>query len=227
MSRTFRFQLFFAAILLTISAATASAATIANLATGLNGSGTLQTVGNSVDAHWIYNNSSVTPATGSAKVVAPNNANWGGSSWVVNGPGSSWIAADPDNPNNGPAPYSFTYKFDTTGYLLSSLAITGAMWTIDDAGTLTLNGTLISTLGNGNWVALSPFAVPNSAFLNGINTLTITIAATDQFLEGVRLEVLVTGTSIVPEPSTFLLIIPGLMLLSVRHKLRPQTKREA
>lgn len=124
--------------------------------------------------NWVYDDPAASPTTGSAKVVAPNNADWYGG-WLANGPNSSWIAPNPDTTNNGPAPYTFTYKFDTTGYSLASLAISGGLWTVDDAGTVALNGNVLGTLGSGSWGTLNSFTAPNSDFVGGVNSLTITI----------------------------------------------------
>jgi PEP-CTERM motif len=182
----------------------ASAATI-NLATGLDGSGTLQTTGNAGDANWTYNDPGVTPNTGSAKVVAPYNADSG--SWLANGPNSSWIAPYPDLTDNGPAPYTFARTFDLSGYILSSVIFSGS-WTIDDAGTVALNGTQISSLGSGAWYGLTAFTQGAATLNQGLNTLTITMTSADQHMEAVRLEGSVNGDLAptgVPEPATWAL----------------------
>jgi hypothetical protein len=214
-------RLFLVAALLT---GFASAATILNLATGQDGSGNIQTIGDSVDANWIYNDSFFSPATGNAKVVGATSADFS-SSWFANGPNSSWIAPDPDTTDNGPAPYTFSLTFDTNGYYLSSLAFVGGGWAIDDQGTLSLNGNILSTLNFGSFFNLSPFSPPNEDFVNGINTLTITITGDDDFEEGVRLEGMLTGTP-TPEPSTILLLGAGLIALVACSKLRSGSSTE-
>lgn len=74
---------FFTAVILSLGISQASASLIVNLATGLDGSGNVQTAGDSVDANWIYNDPAASPMTGSAKVVAPNYADWYGSWFEV------------------------------------------------------------------------------------------------------------------------------------------------
>jgi len=143
--------------------------------------------------------------------------------WVVNGPNSDWIARNAGTPNNGLGTYTRT--FDLTGFDLSSVSIAGS-WAIDDIGTLSLNGHEISSLlapGPSAWATLTPFSVAaGSPFLNqGLNTLTITITASDNSLEGVRLEgALSETTTAVPEPSAMLLA--GLGLLGMAPMVRRQ-----
>ena len=186
-----------------------------NLATGLDGSGTLQTTGGAPDANWTVVDPVATPPS-QAQVVASSSADFY-SGWVANGPNSDWIAANADITNNGPAPYTFTRTFDLTGYDSTSASLTGGMWTIDDGGTLALNGNTLSTLGSGNWGSLHSFTAPSTDFVPGINTLTITITSSDQYEEGVRLEGNLTVSPLrsgVPEPSTGVLLLSGLGLLA-------------
>jgi len=221
-----------AVLLLELGTGNASGSLIKNLATGLNSSGTLQTSGDSVDANWTYQDPAASPTTGSAKVVTPASADWG-PQWIGNGPLSDWIAPNPDTTNNGPAPYSFTTTFNLTGYDLSSVVISGG-WAVDDAGTLALNGTVISaSMGNGAYCCITSFAgtLLSAATLNqGLNTLTITLTGSDQHLEGVRLEGSVTGTpaSGIPEPTTWTLFGLGAMSVAVlrrRKEKRPEPSR--
>jgi hypothetical protein len=213
------------AIFFTLAFSSASAGTIMNLATGLNGTGTLQSTGGSTDANWSYSDPAATPTTGQAEVVASNDADWY-SGWLANGPNSDWIAPNPNVTNNGPAPYSFSETFNLSAYTLSTVTITGGAWAIDDAGTLVLNGHTLSTLGSGAWGSLTSFTAPNADFVQGVNTLTITITSDDQFLEAVRLEGTLTGTlgSSVPEPASTLTLAVGLgaiaLMAGVRRRRR-------
>ena len=168
-----------------------------NLATGLDSAYTLLGSGGLSDAHW--NVDQVTGAPAPAQSVYPNNADWYGG-WLANGPGSTWIARNASTSANGLGVYTRT--FDLTGVNLSTAFIQGS-WAIDDSGTLNLNGHLIASLGSGAWGVLTAFSVVNPTFFNqGMNTLTIQITNTDNFLEAVRLEGTVTASASVPEPAT-------------------------
>lgn len=156
-----------------------------NVATGLDCSNKLITTGGANDCHWTVNGNP-------AQVVAPGNADWW-VGWVPNGPNSNWIAINANTCCDGPAPYSFNLVFDLSGSMLSGVSLSG-LWSIDDSGTLSLNGQQIDAQG-GLWGSLQPFSVPAGSplFQQGLNTLTITMTATDNYLEGVRLEGTITG----------------------------------
>jgi len=127
-------------------------------------------------------------ATGTAKVVTPSDADWS-VTWVANSAASSWIAYDPNNAHdNGLGTYSTTFTLNSSD--LSTASISGT-WTLDDSGELVLNGNVIATLGDGHWGFLFGFpSVPagSSDFVLGVNTLSLIITDTDQYLEGVNLD---------------------------------------
>lgn len=199
---------------------TAAASTI-NVSTGQDGSGNIWGSGNQIDANWTVTGADSETGTNPAKTVFPNNADYctpsNGCSpaWVANDSSSDWIAFNPNATANGTGTYTTT--FNLTGAHLSTVSLSG-FWTIDDQGTLTLNGHLIGTLPPPSqpWTVLNSFSVPtgSSDFVDGVNTLTMHITASDNFEEGVRLNgaVSFSGTT-VPEPSSLLLFASGAILL--------------
>lgn len=196
------------------------ASTVTLAATGLDASNSLILTGGQSDAHW-----TVDPAGGgtpvAAQTVYPGNADWYGG-WAANGPNSTWIARNANVSNNGAAPYSFYLDFSTASLDPSTLTMSGA-WTIDDAGTISLNGHVLDTLGGGNWGSLHTLTnVGAGDFISGSNTLAITMTSDDNYLEGVRFEGSISGTqlSATPEPSGMILLLGGLSLLGLFYRSR-------
>lgn len=155
------------------------------VSTGLSANGQLIRNEGQFDAHWTVQQMSgqYTPA----QVVQdcdPDSGNFcGGGPWQPDGPNSAWIARNAFTANNGAGPYSFKTTFYLNG--VAGASFTG-MWAIDDVGSLRLNNCLIET---GGWYALHTFPpVPSSCFVTGVNTITITMNSTDNYLEAVRLE---------------------------------------
>jgi hypothetical protein len=92
-------------------------ALVINFATGQDGSGNIQTIGDSLDANWKERNANSPKLAPNTYVVSP----WGNGSadwyweWFYNGPNSSWIAPNPDNAF-GNGSFTLTFTFDLTGY---------------------------------------------------------------------------------------------------------------
>jgi hypothetical protein len=158
--------------------------------------------------------------TGTAQVVTSSDADWYGG-WVADSSSSDWIAFDPFNCcDNGLGTYSTTFSLNAGD--ISTAAISGS-WTLDDSGSLYLNGNLVGSLSDGNWGSLTAFSVAagSSDFVLGTNTLSLEITDTDQVLEGVNLQGSLTGvTTATPEPSMFILLAAGLGILIGFARLR-------
>jgi hypothetical protein len=188
-------------------AVAAMIAASALIAVGLPSMAQVINVSTGVNPGWNYNTTEW--GTGVASIVTSSDPDWYGG-WVPNDGNSSWIAANPNNTagNNG----TYSLSFNLAGYALSSVSLSGS-WTIDDTGTLYLNGNSLASLGNDNWGSLYAFSAPISDFVAGWNTLSIVGGWTDDYLEGVRLEGDVTGSlASVPDSSTFAVDTASLLL---------------
>ena len=188
-----------------------------NLATGLDASGGLQ-IAAGYDAFWQVTGAAAPIAAPYAFVVGDSSPDTGFPLWGADGPNSSWIAANPDNPR-GNGLMTFTRSFTVNDP--STAAIVGGAWAIDDIGVLSLNGNVLGVLGAGRSdpYALIGFFTTPSDFVAGLNVLTMQITETDFYVEGARLEGFLTGNVAdvaplppppgVPEPSGWALMLTG------------------
>ncbi|MGI8839792.1 MAG: beta strand repeat-containing protein, partial [Caulobacteraceae bacterium] len=168
-----------------------------NLATGQNASGAIQTAGDLPDAHWTVSHADNYKNAPIAYTVAPGEADWS-PYWLANGPGSSWIAADPNAGDNGDM--TFTYNFDLTGYNPADATLAGGQFAADDNGAVYLNGHEIGADTSRNWEVLHPLSNGAGDFVAGMNTLVIQITNADNIDEAARLEGLVVDTVMTSTP---------------------------
>jgi hypothetical protein len=201
----------------------ASAAGIAkaqslDVSTGLDSSGNVQHKGGSLDANWTVTGAVKPFDPPNAYVVGPHDADWSNYS-IGNGRNSSWIAANPyDAYGNGYMTFTETFDVATP----STASINDGAWQIEDEGTLSLNGHLLSTLQNRDWGYLQAFSTTASDFVAGLNTLTMTVTDADYDDEGARLRgwlvdagsavpeaALVGAGPDVPEASTWVMLLAG------------------
>ncbi len=189
-----------------------------NLSTGLDSGGNLITTGGGCDANWVQT-AGPAPACagGNGQVVTPANADWFGG-WLADGPNSDWITSDVNSTANGSPLPTYQIQFFLGDLVGASITFS---WAIDDQGTISLNGNNIGTLGSGAWGGLTPIAANASSFLvAGLNTLTISMTDSDNFLEGVRFEGSVSGSVGIPEPATVTTLLVGIGTLMLRFRRR-------
>ena len=184
---SFRTQAIATSILLSAVAAASGNAANINLSTGLDALNNVILTGNTPDAHWTVDQplGGIAPA----KVVSASDPGGAIPPWAANGPGSSWITINPNSIGNGSViPYTYYRTFNLTAADLVTASMSGT-WGIDDGGELRLNGYLLSS-SPADYSATTTFSVgTGSGFFNlGLNTLTITMTSSDDFLEAVRLE---------------------------------------
>ena len=191
-----------ALILSILGCASASAATITiNFATGQNPSGTISNVGGTQDVNWTETGATSPLSPPHTFLVAPNNAGSGFSGgWFANTSTSSWIAPNPDNVT-GNGNFTLTYAFDLTGQNLSSAVFSGLQWSIDDGGSVTLNGHVLDTIqaGGSPWTTFHGFTIPLADLNQGLNMLQISVVG-DNNIEGARLEGTLNIDAPVPGP---------------------------
>jgi hypothetical protein len=223
-----------AAALVGLTAASAASSTKAqyvDLSTGLDSSGNIQHKGGSLDANWTVTGASNPLNPPNVYVVAPSDVDWG--SWTRNGRYSSWIAANPFDTfgNGGNMTFTTTFNVATP----STAIIIGGAWAVDNDGTLSLNGHLLSTLTVQQYGHLHAFSTTASDFVAGLNTLTMQIFG-DGYSDGRRLRgwlvysgsagpvaTLVGAGSAVPEASTWAMMLlgfAGLGYAALRHSPR-------
>ncbi|NVM79441.1 opacity protein-like surface antigen [Duganella sp. SG902] len=207
----------FAAALALASISAAHAAAIGGLYnTGLGDEGT-------PEAHYTFSSSSV---GGSVPTITTNNIWPVDGTWLLNTATSKWItptatqgeSLDPSVDGI----YTYTLKFDLTGYNASSAVFDGRM-AADNFVTVKLNGTTIgSAEGFSSWHDFGA----STGFVAGENTLEFVVS--NYHLgsgnpTGLRVEFESSNVSAVPEPATYGMLLGGLALVGAVARRRQRT----
>ena len=213
------------AIVIGLAVGAAHAETI-NLATGLDATGQLQTSGDALDANWQVLGGANPLMSPNAYVVGANSPDGGFWQWPLNGPYSSWIAANPDDPS-GNGYMTFIRKFWVSAP--GTASIVGGAWAIDDAGALALNGNPLSNLPFENFGSLHPFSTVPGDFWYGWNTLVMAVTWSDIGVDGARLQgtLIDLGGTTIPESSTWAMMLLGFVGLGFAWYRRARPDRTA
>jgi len=164
-----------------------------------------QLSGGSRDPHYLMRQTIAGAYAGNAywtNAVAMNNSiTWG--SWVKPAD-ARWIyLADAANLGQDWGTYEFMTTFDLTGYDPATAVLAG-QWAFDQYGTVSLNGTPVTSLSDGNWNdTLNSFSL-TSGFQPGINVLTFSV----RFPDGGD-GMIVSGASLSATPLPALTITPN------------------
>ncbi len=227
--RARRLFLFLTVLALAVSPAFGGSITLIGLFdTGADSTGALL-AGGATDSHYLYcQGASCTPTTGSV-VVSPVP-----SPWLANSGTSQWVSFQQDYTTMyAPSDVSYVYRttFDLTGYVLSSVIITGG-WAVDDLGTLSLNGgsalnTIAYDAGGSSYDALHSFTLNQAnGLVAGVNTLTFALTNYHATFQGnatglrVQFSSFAGTESGIPEPGTLALLGSGLLALGLIRRRR-------
>jgi hypothetical protein len=144
------------------------------------------------------------------------------------------------NPFDATANNDLTFTLNFTVSDPSTATIANGFWTIDDGGTLSLNGVTLSSLSPGDWASLHPFSTVPAEFVAGLNVLTIQEVNSDALVGGARLEGEIVGGGTVtlaalappaigsgsgiPETSTWTMMLAGFAGLGYAALRRSSSK---
>ena len=162
------------------------------------------------DANWIVQGSGINGGVAEqATVLSPSCQNWWGG-WVNDNSLSSWIGTTTPNPT-GPTPYTFTLDF----FLASPTSDITGNWSVDDDGTLNVNGNLIDT--EPNFINGVAFDIPVADLVAGTNSITVVMVSDNNYDDGVRVQFDQTLAS-APEPAAWMLLCGGVAFAGARRR---------
>jgi len=186
--------------------------------TGVDASGQALPGGSS-DPHWTD-----TYTAGSAAVISELYPGW-----TPDSTSSAWIGVYDSGTYEPPTPYTFSETFSLAGLDPLTAQLSGTEWG-DDYGTFELNGHLIDNFGEnwtGNPWSVNDIGADSGWFNSGANTLTFTMNSSDNFYDGVRLEVAGTADPLgVPDAnsSAYLLGIALAGIGAIRRAIKTDAR---
>jgi PEP-CTERM motif len=169
--------------------------------TGVDSSGAALT-GSAVDPHYTLIGAADRSFPG-PNAYTINGSNLPGS-WMANTATSTWISGSPTAGSEPGGAYIYETTFNLTGFNPATAVLTG-QWAMATNGVILLNGvsTGVSDYSTGSSGSWQTFTI-SSGFLSGINTLDFVIGNGTTGPTGMQVQI--TGTAAVPEPSSFILV---------------------
>ena len=151
--------------------------------------------------------------------------------WMPNDSASKWLTPSANqgqsyDTTTAAGVYTWTLSFNLTGDDISTASFAGH-WMSDNASSLYLNGNLVGSTPNSNasFAGWTDMGTVSSGFVAGINTLTFVVdnnLAPAQNPTGLRVEFTASNVSPVPEPTSYALMLAGLLAVGsvVRRRSR-------
>ncbi|OEZ64012.1 PEP-CTERM sorting domain-containing protein [Duganella sp. HH105] len=189
-----------------------------NTGIGANGSG---------DTHYSLNAASSDTVIGNTVPVITLDNVWPISPWLANDGVSKWITPTASQGQSFDAfsagTYTYTLSFDLSGYNAASAAFSGRFAADNDAVVKLNNQVIASGSGFTDWTAFAA----GSGFQAGVNTLQFVVgnwAQNGGNPTGLRVEFLSSDVAAVPEPSSYAMLLAGLVLVGVVGGRRKQVR---
>ncbi len=196
-----------AAATLALLSVSAQAVTITSLFnTGVDATAT-STTGNGTDQHWTFNAApAFSGGTNGSFPIGP---------WMAESAISRW--ATPTS-NASDSVISGAYSTVFTLGSFTSASFSGRFAADDSVTSITLNGNTISGSGGG-FTFWTPFSTL-TGFQVGANTLTFNVLNSGGGPSGLRVEVIESNVTSVPEPASWALLIVGFGMVGVAARRR-------
>lgn len=142
-------------------------------------------------------------------------SNYPSGSWLGNDGVSQWLTPTADGGQSydvaADGSYKWTLQFDLSGYDAASASLVGRI-AADNGAQVLLNGHLLGA--SDSFASWSSFSASGSDFVAGMNTFEFIVtnqAGASGNPTGLRVEFLSSYVNAVPEPSTWAMMLAGLL----------------